>query len=122
MVGIGSLSARVRFLKIGLRWVIRIDNVVIRTGPGLLVICGKNIDGWGISNGPRLALYHPKIQMFENLFYDILVLYERSVNFQVIKSGDSIAQNAAVSVSALGSILPGIRNLAIACTAMYLRR
>ena len=53
--------------------------------------------------------------MFENLFYDILVLYELSVKFQVIKSGDSIAQNVVVSDSTFGSILPEIRNLAIAC-------
>ena len=41
--------------------------------------------------------------------------WERSVNLQVIKSGDSIAQNFVVSASALGAILPEIRNLAIAC-------
>jgi hypothetical protein len=42
-------------------------------------------------------------------------LWERSVNLQVIKSGDSIAQDVVVSGSAFGSILPEIRNLAIAC-------
>jgi len=42
-------------------------------------------------------------------------LWERSVNLQVIKSGDSIAQNVVVSDSTFGSILPKIRNLAIAC-------
>jgi len=50
------------------------------------------------------------------------VFYERSVNLQVIKSGDSIAQDVVVSGSAFGSILSEIRNLAIACTAIYLRR
>ena len=53
--------------------------------------------------------------MFENHFYELAVLCERSVNLQVIKSGNSIAQDVVVSVSALGSILPKIRNLAIAC-------
>jgi len=33
--------------------------------------------------------------MFENNFYGVAVLSERNVNLQVIKSGDSIAQNAA---------------------------
>ena len=42
-------------------------------------------------------------------------LWERSVNLQVIKSGDSIAQDVVVSDSAFGSIFPEIRNLAIAC-------
>ena len=42
-------------------------------------------------------------------------LWERSVNLQVIKSGDSIAQDVVVSDSTFGSILPEIRNLAIAC-------
>jgi hypothetical protein len=37
-------------LKIGLRRVIRIYNVVIRTGAGLLVVCGKHIDGWGMGS------------------------------------------------------------------------
>ena len=53
--------------------------------------------------------------MFENLFYCLLVLYERSVNLQVIKTGDSIVQDVVVSGSAFGSILREIRNLAIAC-------
>jgi len=52
--------------------------------------------------------------MFENHFCELAVLCERSVNFQVIKSGDSIAQNIVVSGGAFGSILPGILNLAIA--------
>ena len=37
------------------------------------------------------------------------------MNLQVIKSRVSIAQNFVVSASALGAILPEIRNLAIAC-------
>ena len=41
--------------------------------------------------------------MFENHFDDILVFQERGVSLQVIKSGESIAQNTAVSVSVLGS-------------------
>ena len=52
--------------------------------------------------------------MFENHFYELAVLCERSVNLQVIKSGDSIAQDVVVSGSAFGSTLPEIRNLAIA--------
>ena len=47
-------------------------------------------------------------------------LWERSVNLQVIKSGDSIAQDVVVSGSAFGSILPEIRNLAIACICYLL--
>ena len=62
-----------------------------------------------------LVPYGKRQERVFNLFYYILVLNEQSVNFQVIKSGDSIAQNAAVSVSALVSILPESHNLAIAC-------
>jgi hypothetical protein len=47
------------FLKVGFGRVSRVPDVIIRTGSRLLVICGKNIDGRGISNGPRLALYIP---------------------------------------------------------------
>ena len=68
-----------------------------------------------MSSRRRFAIDSQQIQMIEDLFYDILVLNERSVNLQVIKSEDSITQNAAVSISALGSILPKIVNLAIAC-------
>ena len=37
------------------------------------------------------------------------------MNLQVIKSGDSIAQDVVVSGSAFGSILSEISNLTIAC-------
>ena len=37
------------------------------------------------------------------------------MNLQVIKSGDSIAQDVVVSGSAFGSILSEIRNLTIVC-------
>ena len=47
MLGIGSLTARVWFLKIGLYRVIRIPDVIIRAGTRLLVVCGKHIDGRG---------------------------------------------------------------------------
>jgi len=47
------------FLKVGFGRVFRVPDVIIRTGSRLLVICGKNIDGRGIGNGPRLALYIP---------------------------------------------------------------
>jgi len=48
--------------------------------------------------------------------------WERNVNLQVIKSGDSIAQDVVVSGSAFGSILPKIRKLSIACISnIYVR-
>lgn len=43
-------------LKIGLYWVFRVTEIVIRTGAGLLVVLGKNIDGWVMGNRSRLAL------------------------------------------------------------------
>jgi len=47
----------------------RVYNVIINTGSLLFVICGKNIDGRGISNGPRLALYIPSaLGGLEDLF------------------------------------------------------
>jgi len=43
-------------LKISLGGVILVSYIIIRTGSGLIVICGKNINWRGISNGLRLAL------------------------------------------------------------------
>ena len=43
-------------------------------------------------------------------------LWERSVNLQVIKSGNSIAQDVVVSGSAFGSILPEIYNFTSGCS------
>ena len=53
--------------------------------------------------------------MFENHFYGVAVLSERSVTLQVIKSGKSIAQDVVVSDIASRSILLETYNLAIAC-------
>ena len=44
------------------------------------------------------------------------LLYPQSQVLEDLLDRDSIAQNAFVSDSAFGSILPGICNLAIACT------
>jgi hypothetical protein len=46
-------------LKVGFGRVFRVSDVIIRTGSRLVVICEKNIDGRGICNEPRLALYIP---------------------------------------------------------------
>ena len=59
MLGIGSLTARVWFLKIGLCRVIRIPDIIIHTGTRLLVVCGKHIDGWGVGHRARLSLHIP---------------------------------------------------------------
>jgi hypothetical protein len=67
-VGIGSLTARVWFLKIGLCRVIRIPDGVIRAGTRLLVVCGKHINGWGVGHRARLSLHIPQGQVLEDLF------------------------------------------------------
>ncbi|MGD8770068.1 MAG: hypothetical protein PVJ06_08490 [Desulfobacterales bacterium] len=76
-MGIGSLTARVRFLKIGLCRVIRNPDVIIRAGTRWLVVYGKLIDG-GICKGPRLRLHIPQVKMFEDLFDYIRVLDENN--------------------------------------------
>ena len=61
MLGIGSLTARVWFLKIGLCRVIRTPDVIIRAGTRLLVVYGKHINGWGVDYRARLSLYIPQV-------------------------------------------------------------
>jgi hypothetical protein len=56
------------FLKIGLCRVIQVFYVIIGTGARLSVVCGKHIDGRGISKGPRFSFYIPKPQVFKDFF------------------------------------------------------
>jgi len=48
----------------------------------------------------------PQTQMFEYFLNDFRIFYERSLHLQVIKSGDSIAQDVVVSGSAILTLLP----------------
>jgi len=56
-----------RHLKIGLCRIIRIHNIIIHTGAGLLVICGENTGGRGMGNRLRLALYLPQSEVHQDL-------------------------------------------------------
>jgi hypothetical protein len=46
-------------LKIGLCGILGVADIIVGTGSRLLVVCGENIDGRGIGNGPWFALYIP---------------------------------------------------------------
>ena len=69
------VDSRSWLLKIGLRLrssnyagqvcdLLRISDIIIRTGSGLIDIFGENIDGRRVSARQRFMLHHPQTQMF----------------------------------------------------------
>lgn len=76
MLGIGSLTARVWFLKISLCRVIRISDVIICAEIRLRIAYWKHIDRRCVGCRARLSLYLLKAQVIEDLFDYILMFYE----------------------------------------------
>jgi hypothetical protein len=73
---IGGLSSRLRLsLKVGFGRVIRVPDVIIRTGSRLFVICGESIDRRGIDRCPGFSFHIPQAKVFENLFDHIRILF-----------------------------------------------